>query len=108
MCCKEEMCGSVCAKSSSCAPQLVAKILLVIGGLNWGVVGASALLNGKSWNLVHQFLGAMPQVELVLYVAVGVSAVAYLVGCQSSKCCKKDNSSCAGGSCSQNNNTTNM
>ncbi|MBI2599712.1 DUF378 domain-containing protein [Candidatus Daviesbacteria bacterium] len=46
----------------------VAFLLLVVGGLNWGLVG---LLN---YNLVDSLLGGLGLASLV-YILVGVSAV---------------------------------
>jgi uncharacterized protein len=48
---------------------MVTFILLVIGGLNWGLV---ALFN---INLVEMLLGAWPMVAKIVYVLVGLSAV---------------------------------
>ncbi len=48
---------------------MVAFLLLVVGGLNWGLVG---LLN---FNLVTALVGFMPALEKVVYILVGVSAV---------------------------------
>ena len=50
-------------------------ILLVVGGLNWGLVGINA-----SWNLVHMLLGSWPTVESVVYILVGLSAIVEVVG----------------------------
>lgn len=47
----------------------VALLLLVIGGLNWGLVG---LLN---FDLVAALLGQMSLLSRVVYSLVGVSAV---------------------------------
>ncbi len=44
-------------------------VLLVVGGLNWGLVG---LFN---FNLVNMLLGAWPMVERVVYIVVGLSTV---------------------------------
>lgn len=51
------------------ALHMVAFTLLVVGGLNWGLV---ALFN---FNLVNTVLGAWPTVETLVYILVGVSAV---------------------------------
>ncbi len=48
---------------------MVAFLLLVVGGLNWGLVG---LLN---WNLVEMIFGAWPALVSLVYVLVGLSAV---------------------------------
>lgn len=49
--------------------ELVAMLLVVVGALNWGLVG---LLN---MNLVNALLGAWPSLEKVVYVLVGVSGL---------------------------------
>lgn len=49
--------------------ELVATLLVVVGALNWGLVG---LLN---MNLVNSLLGAWPTVERVVYILVGVSGL---------------------------------
>jgi uncharacterized protein len=48
---------------------MVAFILLVVGGLNWGLMGLMNL------NLVHMVLSSWPMVEQIVYILVGVSAV---------------------------------
>jgi len=57
---------------------MIAFILLVIGGLNWGLIGLGGFA-GSDWNVVHMILGAWPQVEWLVYVLVGISAVWLLV-----------------------------
>jgi hypothetical protein len=48
---------------------LVALILLVIGGLNWGLVGLF------SFDLVASLFGAASVISNIVYILVGVSAV---------------------------------
>ncbi len=52
---------------------MVAFLLLVVGGLNWGLVGL------LKFNLVSAVLGGMPALEMLVYILVGVSAVWLLV-----------------------------
>lgn len=49
-------------------------ILLVVGGVNWGLVGLSGFLGGN-WNVVYMLLGSWPAVEWLVYVLVGAAAV---------------------------------
>lgn len=49
-------------------------LLVVVGGVNWGLVG---LLD---FNLVERLLGGMPMLVKVVYVLVGVSAVFLVLG----------------------------
>ena len=52
---------------------MVAFLLLVVGGLNWGLLGLF------KFNLVSAILGGVPVVEMLVYVLVGASAVYLLV-----------------------------
>jgi uncharacterized membrane protein YuzA (DUF378 family) len=58
---------------------MVSFILLVVGGLNWGLVGIGGFM-GSDWNLVHMIVGNWPMVEWIVYVLVGLSAVYELIG----------------------------
>lgn len=49
-------------------------LLVVIGGINWGLVGLGGFL-GKDLNVVHLLLGAWPTVEWIVYLLVGISAL---------------------------------
>jgi uncharacterized membrane protein YuzA (DUF378 family) len=53
---------------------MAARILLVVGGVNWGLVGLGGFMGGN-WNVVQMLLGAWPAVEWLVYVLVGASAV---------------------------------
>ncbi|MDP3965185.1 MAG: DUF378 domain-containing protein [bacterium] len=53
---------------------VVAFILLIVGGLNWGLTGLGGFLGGN-WNVVNLILGSWPVVEWLVYVLVGVAAV---------------------------------
>lgn len=64
--------------------------MLVVGGLNWGLVGVGMLMS-KDLNLVSMIFGSMPTVEAIVYLLVGVSAVVKIFGCR----CKTCMASCA-------------
>lgn len=51
----------------------IAFLLVIIGGLNWGLIGAF------DFNAVHFLFGSMPMVQKVVYILVGVSAVFLLL-----------------------------
>lgn len=61
----------------------ISLILVVIGGINWGLIGAF------SFNLVAYLVGAWPAVERIVYIIVGLAAlfVIYKMICWC-KCCK--------------------
>ena len=65
-----------------CALHKVAWALLIIGGLNWGLVGV------LKWNLVEKIFGGVPVLVTVIYILVGLSAIAML-GAGKCKSCKK-------------------
>ena len=85
-----------CRGWGGCTTSWVVKVLLVVGGLNWGLVGVGMLM-GSDWNVVSMLLGSWPTVEAVVYVLVGVAAVMKLFGCRCRKCmaacasCVEDN-----------------
>jgi len=53
---------------------MVAFILLVVGGINWGLIGLGGFM-GSNWNIVGMLLGSWPMVEVLIYVLVGLAAV---------------------------------
>jgi uncharacterized protein len=89
---KKYMCGN-CCKGKGCGAIKIAKWLVIIGGINWGILGLGMLLN-KEWNLVHLVLNSVPAIEAIVYVLVGVAAVMKIFGCKCKKCDK-----CPGGVC---------
>lgn len=54
--------------------QMVAWVLVMVGALNWGLVGLGGFMGGN-WNLVNLVLGSWPMLEWLVYVLVGASAV---------------------------------
>ena len=47
----------------------VAFVLVIIGGINWGLIGAF------NFDLVNAILGAIPTIEKIVYILVGLSAL---------------------------------
>lgn len=52
--------------------QQVANILVIVGALNWGLVGLLDL------NVVNMVLGSMAGLEKIVYILVGLSGVLML------------------------------
>jgi len=52
---------------------IVTQVLLIVGGLNWGLVGAF------SFDLVAAIFGEMSAVSRLVYILVGISAVYQLI-----------------------------
>ena len=48
--------------------------ILIIGGLNWGLVGLGYFLK-MNLNVINLVLGSMPAVENIVYVVVGLCAL---------------------------------
>lgn len=53
--------------------QQVANILVIVGALNWGLVGLLDL------NVVNMVLGSMAGLEKIVYILVGLSGVLAVV-----------------------------
>ena len=48
---------------------IITLLLIIVGGINWGLVGAF------QFNLVEALFGAMPPLPAVIYILVGLSAL---------------------------------
>jgi len=57
----------------------IAFVLVVIGGLNWGLVALGSWA-GSNWNVVNLLLGSWPTVEGLVYLLVGLSALVLMFG----------------------------
>ena len=68
-----------------CTVSWVTKILVTIGGLNWGLIGIGMMMN-KDLNVVHMILGNWMTVEAIVYLLVGVAAVVKMFHCKCKKC----------------------
>lgn len=53
--------------------KMLAYLLVIVGGLNWGLVGLLDV------NLVEMLLGTVPVLVQIVYILVGVSAIWLLV-----------------------------
>ena len=64
---------------------MIAKILLIVRGLNWGLVGVGALFT-SNWNLVNLIFGFSPTLEMIVYILLGVAAVVEIFNFGCKKC----------------------
>jgi len=48
----------------------IANVLLIIGGLNWGLVGIN-----RGWDLVNLIFGSISWLASIVYILVGISAI---------------------------------
>jgi len=68
----------------------IAFVLLVIGGLNWGLV-AIGNYAGSNWNVVNLLLGSWPSVESLVYLIVGISALVLIFDKKECNCVDGNN-----------------
>ncbi len=64
----------------------IAKILIIIGAINWGLVGLGWLFGGADWNVVHMIFGSWMTVEAIIYLLVGIAGVMKIFGCRCKMC----------------------
>lgn len=70
---------SCCGAGKGCCPvHMICWILVMVGSINWGLVGIGGLMSAN-WNLVNLLVGRWPTVESIVYILVGVSAVMMLM-----------------------------
>jgi len=88
--CKECKSGAWCG----CTVSVIIKVLVIVGGVNWGLVGLSMISGSPTpWNLVTTLFGTWPVVESVIYLLVGIAAISSIWGCKCTKC--KNNTCCS-------------
>ena len=68
---------------------LVVMILVIVGGLNWGLVGLGMLIGNATLTggLVHLIFSFSSVLEAIIYLVVGAAAVASLVFTMGAKEC---------------------
>jgi uncharacterized membrane protein YuzA (DUF378 family) len=54
---------------------LIAHILVIIGGITWGLIGLGTIFGGADWNIIHRIFYMWPMVETLIYVLIGLAAV---------------------------------
>lgn len=59
--------------------------LVLVGAINWGLVGLGGFFGGD-WNIVHMIFGSWMWLEAAIYVVVGVCGVMLAFGCKCDKC----------------------
>ena len=61
--------------------KIIAMILVIVGGLNWGLVGIF------NFDLIAAIFGAMSTLSRIIYTLVGLAAI-YIAIISKSICCK--------------------
>lgn len=72
-----------------CMTTKISWILVVIGALNWGLIGIGGFF-GANWNVINLIFGAFPALEWIIYLLVGLAGLVMLFGCRCKKCMGKD------------------
>jgi uncharacterized membrane protein YuzA (DUF378 family) len=93
--------------TKKCTPANVAYWLVVIGAVNWGLIGIAGLIGDSNWNVVDRLLGNWQVIENIVYLLVGLSAIVLVKGCKCGSCkdgvcgtCDSGAGNCKGGDCS--------
>ncbi len=74
------------AANCGCTASKVMWALLLIGALNWGLVGLGGFFGGD-WNVVTLIFGSWEWLVNLIYLLVGVSGAMMLMGgCKCAKC----------------------
>ncbi len=71
--------------SGGCVSSTIAYVLVVIGGLNWGLTGLGMLIH-SNLNVVNLIFKSLPVVEAIIYLLVGIATIGILIGCKCDKC----------------------
>ena len=74
---------TVIMRDKGCLPSTIGYYLVIIGAVNWGLVGVGYFLM-MNFNVVNLALGSMPMFEYGVYLLVGIAGVITAIGC----CCK--------------------
>ena len=52
-----------------------AMVLILVGALNWGLVGLGEYMGGQDWNVVALIFGSWPGLANLVYVLIGLAGV---------------------------------
>lgn len=86
MCNETGSCKGCC--KNKCICRKTRNFLLIVGGLNWGLVGVGMLMDNdiNAWNFIHKILVSLPIVEGIIYVLVGIAALMKIFSFRCKKC----------------------
>ncbi|MFH0837728.1 MAG: DUF378 domain-containing protein [Patescibacteria group bacterium] len=62
--------------------------ILIIGGLNWGLVGLG-MLTGSDLNVINALLGGWPTAEAIVYLLVGLAALKKVICIAANRHCRE-------------------
>ena len=53
----------------------LALVLVIIGAINWGLIGLGEIMGGQNWNVLAQLFDQWPEVLFTSYIVIGISGV---------------------------------
>lgn len=68
-----------------CGPSKIALVLIIIGALNWGLIGFGRFF-GQELNIVNMLLGRWPMAEAAVYALVGIAGIVAMFHCRCKQC----------------------
>jgi len=51
----------------------LAMIIIILGALNWGMIGLGEFMGGQNWNVIAHIFDQWPEVLFTAYIVIGVS-----------------------------------
>jgi len=82
------------AGGKKCGACRLIGVLIIIGGLNWGLTGLGMLI-GSDLNLVHLIFGSWAWLEALIYLVVGIATLVKIFN----KCGCTHGCACGNGKC---------
>ena len=52
-----------------------AMVIIILGALNWGLVGLGAYAGGQNWNVIELLFKSWPEVINLVYLVIGIAGV---------------------------------
>lgn len=52
----------------------ISYVLVIIGGLDWGLAGIGGWIGGN-WNVINLIFGSVSWLENLIYVLIGIAAI---------------------------------
>ncbi|MBU0612183.1 DUF378 domain-containing protein, partial [Patescibacteria group bacterium] len=80
---------------------LITSIFVLVGGINWGLVGLGMLF-GRDWNFIGVVFASLPTLEIIIYLLVGLAAVMKISCCRCMKYISNTCSVCKSGNLQEN------
>ena len=50
-------------------------VIIILGALNWGLIGLGELMGGQNWNVIAQIFDQWPEVLYFSYLIIGIAGI---------------------------------